>query len=396
MLMDAVNDTGIFDKREQVNLTWYWHYKGVHSIGDMVCSDGHTIDLTMLTKEAGQSSRDFPLQVLTGPDHKLWLKMIHSLTRAGHRLMRPLGRYIGAPHRPDVWFVSKTLSSIFFKVDLGGHDVYTLNQTLRLTRYGTTYTYSHHNLGPCLEAWRVTITNWLGHTMKLHSSSPSWSPQQDHRPNRLLATLASWENQSLWKHLRIDGGAGDWIFNGLTRGLLVIGHDCSYMPHLANNVCACAAVIYCFHTKQYAVITWVEKSTKKAANNYHTKILGECSTQLIIKVVITGCNVLGHGTLTVGCDNMEVVRHGNSPHHPMLEKQPQSDVLRYFKGLVASSRIGGRMQHVYGHTDEYLLEAEMSPAQRLNCRADKLATAALIVAVEVNNCILSIFLLKKV
>jgi hypothetical protein len=56
----------------------------------------------MLTQEAGQSSRDFPLQVPTGPDHKLWLNMIHFLTQVGRRLLRPLGRYIGAPHRPDV------------------------------------------------------------------------------------------------------------------------------------------------------------------------------------------------------------------------------------------------------------------------------------------------------
>jgi hypothetical protein len=49
------------------------------------------------------------------------------------------------------------------------------------------------------------------------------------------------------------------------------------------------------------------------------------------------------------------------------------------------------MQHMYGHTDEYLLEAEMSPAQWLNCRADKLATAALIAAVEANEFISSIF-----
>ena len=86
------------------------------------------------------------------------------------------------------------------------------------------------------------------------------------------------------------------------QGLLVIGHDGSYMPPLANNVCTCAAVIYCSHTNQYMDVTWVEKSTKKAANNYRAKILGGCSTQLIIKVVITGHNVLGHGTLTVGCE----------------------------------------------------------------------------------------------
>ncbi len=47
-LMVAVHDTGIFDQREKETLNLYRHFKGVHSIGDMVCSDGHTIDLTML------------------------------------------------------------------------------------------------------------------------------------------------------------------------------------------------------------------------------------------------------------------------------------------------------------------------------------------------------------
>ncbi len=58
------------------------------------------------------------------------------------------------------------------------------------------------------------------------------------------------------------------------RGLVVIGHDGSNMPHLANNVCTCAAVFYCSHTNQYVNITWLEKSTKKAVNNYRDEILG--------------------------------------------------------------------------------------------------------------------------
>jgi hypothetical protein len=53
------------------------------------------------------------------------------------------------------------------------------------------------------------------------------------------------------------------------------------------------------------------------------------------------------------------------------------------------------MQHMYGHADKYLLEAEMFPAQQVNCRADKLATAALMAAVEANEFISSIFLLEN-
>ncbi len=64
---------------------------------------------------------------------------------------------------------------------------------------------------------------------------------------------------------------------------------------------------------------------------------------------------------------------------------------------MASSRIGRWMQHVYGHASEYLLEAKMSPSQRLNCQADKLSMAALLATtVEANEFISSIFLLEKV
>jgi hypothetical protein len=48
-LMDAVNDTRIFDWWEQETLNCYRHFKGVHSIGDMVCINGHTINPTVLT-----------------------------------------------------------------------------------------------------------------------------------------------------------------------------------------------------------------------------------------------------------------------------------------------------------------------------------------------------------
>jgi hypothetical protein len=53
------------------------------------------------------------------------------------------------------------------------------------------------------------------------------------------------------------------------------------------------------------------------------------------------------------------------------------------------------MQHMYSHADKYLSEAKMSPAQRVNFRADKLATAGLTAAVEANEFISSIFPSEK-
>jgi hypothetical protein len=54
------------------------------------------------------------------------------------------------------------------------------------------------------------------------------------------------------------------------------------------------------------------------------------------------------------------------------------------------------MQHVYGHVDKYLSEAEMSPAQQINCQADNLAKAVLMATVEANEFISSIFPAEKV
>ena len=122
-LMDAVCETGIFTKQEIISINHTRHYKGVHSIGDMTYSDGLSMDPTMYTRRGGTSDRHFPLQHPTGSDHITWLKAIGSLTQAGKKLRRPLGKYTGRPHRPDDWFVSSDLVQLYHKVATGGHKV---------------------------------------------------------------------------------------------------------------------------------------------------------------------------------------------------------------------------------------------------------------------------------
>jgi hypothetical protein len=128
-LMEAVCETGIFTKQEIISINRTRHYKGVHSIGDMTYSDGLSMDLTMYTRRSGTSDRDFPLQHPTGSDHNTWLKAIGSLTHAGKKLRRPLGKYTGRPHRPDYWFVSSDLLHLYHKVATGGHEVYNRGHT---------------------------------------------------------------------------------------------------------------------------------------------------------------------------------------------------------------------------------------------------------------------------
>ncbi len=115
-----------------------------------------------------------------------------------------------------------------------------------------------------------------------------------------------------------------------------------------------------------------------------------------MKAGITGRNVLGSATPMFGCDNMGVVLHRTHHHQPLLKKQVQSDVLRYFKNLVLVSQIGSKIYHVYGHTDQDLHKLQMTLAQQVNIRADKLASVALMEALMIQTFIRSVFLAEGV
>ena len=103
------------------------------------------------------------------------------------------------------------------------------------------------------------------------------------KASSFLDTLKSWENnQSLWRTLDVEGD-GEWIQHGLVMDSLVVGHGGSYMPKVAQDICSCAAIIYCKINQRYATCTCVEKTLQAVAENYRTKILGGILAQLLVK-----------------------------------------------------------------------------------------------------------------
>ena len=147
---------------------------------------------------------------------------------------------------------------------------------------------------------------------------------------------------------------------------------------------------------KYAEVTWVERSSNRSVDNYRAEILGGCCAQLIVKASVTGRGVMGAATPSFGCDNMGVVLHGNNVRRPLLEKQAQADVLRYFKQLILESRIGCTMVHVHGHMDKHLRHDQLTLLQLVNIRADELASKALIAALETQKFIKDLFPLEGV
>jgi hypothetical protein len=78
-------------------------------------------------------------------------------------------------------------------------------------------------------------------------------------------------------------------------------------------------------------------------------------------------------------------KHAETARRPLLEKQVQAGVLWPFKRLIADCKPGGRLYHIYSHSDKHTRDEEdRTLEQRLNIHTDNLAGNALTYSVKNN------------
>ena len=189
--------------------------------------------------------------------------------------------------------------------------------------------------------------------------------------------LHSFSNQSLWRYFHCDGD-GRWIHQGLLCGSLVIVHDGSYMVEVDKSVCSAGFMIYCKNTQHKAKGTVVEKSDQ--ADNYRGEILGGLMIQLVLKAAAQTSHSC-YEPVQVDCDNIGVVRHGNSASKKLKAKQSQADVLRSLKQLITSQVFDTIYEWVASHQDDKKKWKDLTLRERMNVIVDKLAKLALITGI---------------
>ena len=215
------------------------------------------------------------------------------------------------------------------------------------------------------------------HTVTLHSRAAAFeAPPQ---PASFLDTLRSFENQSLWRYFHCDGD-GEWISEGLVNGTLLIVHDGSYMAKVDKTVCSAGYMIYCVATKQKCKGAVAERSN--SADNYRAEILGGLVVQLILRAATSNSLDSSFQPVQIDCDNLGVVRHGNSPTRALKEKQAQADILRCFKQLVTEQPLDVNFHWVPSHQDDHKEWEELTALERINVVVDKLAKKALLAAIQ--------------
>ena len=102
-------------------------YKGLFSIGDFVLMDGRTIDPFVLTREPSDSSRVFSVEKPTRADFRKFREMVQNLSSEYFILPSPLGKFISAPHRSDVWFTNEDQSEVYNILDNTSYVLYSIS-----------------------------------------------------------------------------------------------------------------------------------------------------------------------------------------------------------------------------------------------------------------------------
>ncbi len=144
-----------------------------------------------------------------------------------------------------------------------------------------------------------------------------------------LETLESFANPSLWENLHADGN-GEWIQSGLVGGTFSVGHDGSYMPEDATDICLAGVVIYCRATRNWLKVLVVECYNN--ASNYRGKLLGALLPLLILRAATVNL-VAPYSHAKLSCGYHGVISHSNSPLFSLSEKQRQADLIRLIKHL---------------------------------------------------------------
>jgi hypothetical protein len=138
--MDVVCSTNMYTHDYQLAGQRVRRYKGLFSIGDFVLMDGWTIDPFVLTREPSDSCRVFSVEKPTRADFCKFREMVQNFSSEYFILPIPLGKFISAPHRSDVWFTNNDQSEVYNILDNTSYVLYSKSIHHRTTRHGTRFT----------------------------------------------------------------------------------------------------------------------------------------------------------------------------------------------------------------------------------------------------------------
>lgn len=217
-------------------------YYRVHSLADILCADGMTVDLASFSRRPRPSFRSFSWERPTPSDFELWERTIRSFMSPSLQSPRSLGPYLSPPHIPYSWFCSEDGNHLYHAFSNNGYDVFRRCYASITTRSGPRFNKISTLPGKPPTAKYASVSLYSSNHVNLHSTIPSYN--RNTNTSSFMTSLLSISSDSLWSDLHVDGD-GSWLIHSINNEYLDICNDGSYMPDLSRTACSGAFILRC-------------------------------------------------------------------------------------------------------------------------------------------------------
>ena len=260
-------------------------YYRVHSLADVLCADGITVDPASFSRRPCPSSRTFSWERPTPSDFELWERTIRSLMSPSLQSPRSLGPYLSPPHIPYSWFCSKDDNHLYHAFSSDGCNVYQRCYVSITTQSGPRFNKISTLSGNPSTAKYAIVSSYASNHVNLQSTISSYNPTTN--TSSFMSSLLSISNDALWSDLHVDGD-GSWLIHSINNEYLDICNDGSYMPDLSGTACSGTFILQCRDSGREIRGCFTDNSN--ASDNYRGELLGSIGPLLLLRAAFVSCS----------------------------------------------------------------------------------------------------------
>eukprot|EP00956_Cyclotella_meneghiniana_P010918 scaffold15270_cov101-Cyclotella_meneghiniana.AAC.2 len=322
-------------------------------------ADGRRVDPTRALPDVDYSATsafDWPIERPSAADWRIWQAFLQRLTLPDGTLLRTLGKWLYPSHRKWEWFYDPVSDTITRRLE-DRQDLYCLCP----------------DDGP---STRQAID--AGETIQRLAAGPPLAVTASECQESFFEFLRTWKGEWMWEDLHMPLGL-DAVVSSIRNGSAIYVTDGSYMRTLDPLIDGAGWLIYC-RTARRIVLKGSMAERNSNAGSYRGELLGLLAIHLWVAAVEEFYRLEEGPRGLIACDNLGALNKAQLRRKKIRAGAKHSDILRVLRRL-HNRRRGCKWQafeykHVYGHQDQLRLWSRLTLLEKLNCKCDSLAKAA--------------------
>ena len=347
-------------------------------LSDITTADGKFLNPMRMQPGVDYSSFSkykWPKECPSTHDWEVWTSFCSRITLPDGSLLRSLGKWKSISHRKWDWYYNTQADCIYCE-DTTTRRTYIPMQSKRHRTRGSMH-YTLHTVQPVPEGAPgipIAVREIDTSTILRLASGPSLPVPTPVEDAGFWNFLRSWRGAWMWDNVHLPFGL-DAVVDAVTNGTAVYVADGSYMRKLASDVDGAGWLIYCRRRRQI-ILKGSMAERNSMAGSYRGELLGLLAIHVWVTALEEYYGLPAGNRGTVACDNLGALNRCQKRRKKISPRSKHADILRVFRTLFRRSTGHFTYQHVYGHQDRNRTWNQLSLLEKLNCKCDDLAKAA--------------------